>query len=261
MNLHRVWAMTLRYIFNIRHNLDRLSDMFYWPAMDLFIWGLTGLYLAQYTPATANYLGVILSGLVFWVVIWRAQYEITTNLLLELWDRNIVNIFTTPLTIAEWVTSFMFFGLMKMIVSLTFSASLAFLFYQYNVFSFGIYLPLFVVSLLITGWASGFIVAAFLIRFGQKLQTLAWVGVTLIAPFSAVYYPLEILPQWAQNIGLLIPSTYIFEAIRESLFTGVVSYDKLLISFALNIFYLIFSLWFFIRMFNKSRKLGLGRLI
>lgn len=261
MNSNRIWAVVYRYAIYMRHNLDRISDMFYWPAIDLFIWGITGLYLAQFTPNATNYLFVVLSGLVFWIVIWRAQYEITTNLLAELWDRNIVNLFTTPLTIAEWISAFMIFGLMKTIVSVAFSATLAFLFYHYNIFSFSWYLPLFILSLLITGWTGGFIAAAFIVRYGQKLQQLAWAGIALIAPFSAVYYPLSILPHWAQTVAYFIPSTYIFEAIRQSLFTGTVSYDKLVISFGLNIVYFIFSICFFVRMFNKSRKLGLGRLI
>lgn len=261
MNLKRIWAMVIRYTYHLKHNFDRLTDMFYWPAMDLFIWGITGLYIAQLTAQADNYLLVILSGLIFWIVIWRAQYEITTNLLAEIWDRNLVNLFTTPLTIYELISAFIVFGFMKTIISLSFSAILAFLLYQYNLFSFGGLLVIFVFNLLLTGWACGFIVGALIIRYGQKIQTLAWAGVALIAPFSAVYYPLSILPQWAQNVGLFLPSTYVFEAIRQQLFTGTVSYDKLVISFGLNIFYFIFSVWFFIRMFNKSRKLGLGRLI
>jgi ABC-2 type transport system permease protein len=261
MNFNRIWAMVIRYTYNLKHSWDKLTDMFYWPAMDMFIWGITGLYLAQYTPNTANYLGIILSGLIFWVVIWRAQYEITTNLLAELWDRNLVNLFTTPLTVLELMSAFILFGFLKTIISVAFSAILAFWLYQYNVFSFGILLLIFFVNLLLTGWACGFLVGALIIRFGQKIQTLAWAGVALIAPFSAVYYPLSVLPQWAQNIAYFIPSTYIFEAIRQSMFTGHVSYDKLLLSFGLNIIYFIISVWFFIRMFNKSRQLGLGRLI
>src|SRR6266403_1732725 len=206
MNLNRINALIYRYALNLRHNLDRLSDMFYWPALDLFGGGITGLYLAQFTNNSINYLAVILSGLVFWVVIWRAQYEISTNLMQELWDRNLVNLFTTPLTVLEWVSSFIIFGFIKSIISLAFSATLAFLFYHYNVFSFGWYLPIFVLNLLLTGWAGGFIVSAFIIRFGQKLQQLAWAGVALIAPFSAVYYPLSVLPHWAQNIAVFIPS-------------------------------------------------------
>lgn len=261
INFNRVWALVLRYLINMRHNYDRLTDMFFWPAMDFFLWGLTGLYLAQSTGKPLNYLFVVLSGMVFWIVIWRAQYEITTNLLAELFDRNIVNLFTTPLKLSEWMSAFIFMGFFKTFISVGFSALLSFLLYQYNIFSFGGYLAIFIFNLLLTGWAFGFIVGGFLIYFGQKIQTLAWIGVMIIAPFSAIYYPVSILPHWAQTVAYFIPSTYIFEEIRRVLFTGVVSYDKLLISFILNIIYFSFSIWFFIRMFNKSRKLGLGRLI
>lgn len=253
--------MVLRHSFSLRHSFDRFSDMFYWPAMDLFIWGLTGLYLAQLNKGQTHYLEIILSGLVFWVVVWRAQYEITTNLLAELWDRNLINIFSSPLTIGEWMVSFMIFGLIKTIISLTFSALLAFIFYGFNILSFGMYLGPLLLSLLLTGWAGGFFVAGFLIRYGNKIQTLAWAGIALIAPFSAIYYPLSVLPAWAQIIGLFIPSTYVFEAIRQMLFTGVLSMDKIYISLFLNVDYLLLSIVFFIWMFKKSRKLGLGRLI
>lgn len=253
--------MVLRYYYQMLHSWDRLADMFYWPAMEIFIWGITGLYLAQLTHSKINYLYVILSGLVFWVIIWRAQYEITVNLLTEFWDRNIVNLFTTPLTVYEWVTSFIVFGFFKTLISLAFSSILVYFVYQYNILIFGLYLPIFIINLLLTGWAGGFIVAAFLIRYGQKMQQLAWAGVAIIAPFSAVYYPLSILPDWAQKIGLFIPSTYTFEVIRQSLFTGKVSIEYLLISFGMGLVYFIFSIWFFVWMFNKSRKLGLGRLV
>jgi|SRR5436190_6280624 len=261
MNWNRVFAMVWRHTINLKHSYDRMTDMFYWPAMDLLIWGLTGLYLAHLTKNSSHYLEIILTGLVFWVVIWRAQYEITTNLLSELWDRNLVNIFSSPLTTEEWMASFMIFGVLKTIISFGFSAILAFIFYHYNILLFGLYLIPFFISLLLTGWAAGFFVAGFLIRYGNKIQTLAWVGVTLITPFSAIYYPLSVLPAWAQNIGLFIPSTYIFEGIRELLFTGKISPDKIFISFFLNVSYLILSVLFFMWMFRKSRKLGFGRMI
>ncbi len=261
MNLNRVWAMVLRYVCNMRHSLDRLSDMFYWPAIDLFVWGLTGLYLAQLISKSHQYLFVILSGLVFWLIIWRAQYEITISLLSEFWDRNIVNLFTTPLTLTEMMVSFMIFGFLKTIGSLAFSASLAYLLYGYNVFYFGWNLVLFFISLMLTGWAVGFLVGAVLVRYGQKFQAIGWAGVALISPFSAIYYPVSVLPVWAQKVSALIPSTYIFEAIREMLFTHHVSYDKILISFGLNLVYLTLAIVFFRHMFDKSRKLGLGRLV
>lgn len=260
INFNRVSAMILRQTINMRHSFDRLSDMFYWPAMDLFLWGLTGLYFVK-TSNTPNILLVVLSGLIFWIVLWRAQYEITTNLLAEFWDKNLVNIFASPLTIAEWIVTFMIFGLIKTLLSLIFSSIIAFLLYKLNILHNGFYLIPFIISLILTGWAGGFVVAGIIIRFGANLQTLAWAGIYLMAPFSAIYYPVSILPSWAQSISRFVPSSYIFEGIREVLFTGKLSYDKLFLSFGLNIIYLTVAIWFFVFMFNKSRKLGLGRLI
>lgn len=260
INFNRVFAMVLRHAIYSKHSFDRLSDMFYWPAMDLFIWGLTGLYFVK-TSHTPNILFVVLSGLVFWIVLWRAQYEITTNLLAEFWDKNLVNIFASPLTVWEWILTFMIFGFGKTLISLAFSSFIAYALYKLNIFQYGFFIIPFVISLVMTGWAGGLMVAGLIIRFGVNLQTLAWAGIYLMAPFSAIYYPVSILPSWAQSISKFVPSSYIFEGIREILFTGNISYDKLIVSFVLNIAYLALSIWFFVFMFNKSKKLGLGRLI
>lgn len=261
INFNRVFAMVTRYFINLRHNYDRLGDMFYWPAMDLFIWGLTGLYFARLNTQSPHLVVVILTGIVFWIVIWRVQYEVTTNLLAELWDQNLINIFASPLKVSEWILSVMIFGVGKMIVSLLFSALLAFIFFGFSIFIYGFLVIPVVISLLLTGWAAGFFVSAFIIRYGLRIQTLAWMGIFVIAPFSVMYYPLSILPQWAQKVALFVPPSYIFEGMREIVFTGTFSYDKLFISFALNAIYLILSLWFFVFMFNRSRRLGLGRLV
>ncbi len=261
MNLKRVMAMVQRYFYNVKHSYDRLTDMFYWPAMDLLIWGLTGLYFAKLSNDSPHITTVLLTGIIFWIVTWRAQYEITTNLLSEMWDRNLVNIFASPLTVYEWIAAVTIFGGLKMIISLLFSAALAFILYQYAFFQFGWWLFPIVINLVITGWAAGFVVAAIIIRFGMKVQTIAWAGAYLIAPFSALYYPLSVLPDWAQKIALIFPSSYIFEAMREQIFTNHISIDKIIISFAINLIFLVLSICLFVFMFNKSKKLGLGRLI
>ena len=262
INSNRVEAIVIRYFLYFRHNLDRLSDMFYWPAMDLLIWGLTGLYLASLGVQQTEYVFVILNGLVFWIIMWRVQYEININILSEIWDKNFVNIFASPLTIWEYLVALMSVGFIKMVISLSFSAILAFALYGYNIISLYGYLLLpIIMNLLLTGWAVGFFIAGFLIRYGARIQSIGWTGIALIAPFSVLYYPLSILPDWAQKIALAVPSTYIFEGMREIIFTGKFSEDKLLISFALNGVYLVLSILFFVFMFRQSRKLGLGRLI
>lgn len=259
MSLRRIYAMIQRYTYNSFHSYDRLTDMFYWPAMDLLIWGLTGIYFASLSKSPHS-VDVIVTGLVFWIITWRAQYEITTNLLSEMWDRNLVNIFASPLKVSEWITAVSIFGAIKMTISVLFSAVVAFLFYKYAFLQFGVWLFPIVLSLMITGWAAGFLVAAIIIRYGMKVQTMAWAGAYIIAPFSALYYPISVLPHWAQKIALIFPTSYMFEALRQHIFTGNISMDKIVISFALNIFYLVLSILLFVHMFKKSKVRGLGRL-
>ncbi len=260
INFNRVWAMIDRYNLNLVHSWDRLTDMFYWPFLDLVLWGLTGVFFVKGSQ-DPNILIVMLTGLVFWIVIWRAQYEINVNLLSEIWDRNIVNIFVSPLSIWEWIIALIIFGFTKMLISISFSAVIAFFLYKFNIFMFGFYLFPIIISLALTGWAAGFVVAGFLIRYGQKVQTLGWAGVAVLAPFTAPNYPISILPAWAQKISMFVPSSYIFEGMREIIYKGVFSWEKIVISLGLNIVYLSLAILFFVFMFKRSRKLGLGRLI
>src|SRR3990167_4821939 len=134
MSLRRIYAMNKRYFFTLIRSYDRLSDMFYWPVMDILIWGLTGLYFASLSQDPKLTTTVLLTGLIFWIITWRSQYEITVNLLTEMWDRNLVNIFSSPLKLSEWILSVILYGGMKMLVSLAFSAAIAFILYQYAFF-------------------------------------------------------------------------------------------------------------------------------
>ncbi len=253
--------MIYRYTLNMRHSLDRLSDMFYWPLMDLFLWGLTGLYFARINSQNPHAVDTIITGVVFWLIIWRAQYEINLNLLTELWDKNLVNIFASPLKIEEWMLSFVIFGFIKMLISLSFISLLAFILYKFNFFVYGLFIPPIVITLSLTGWVFGFFIAGFLIRFGERIQTLAWVGVTFIMPLSALYYPLSVLPSAVRKIAFFVPSAYVFEGMREIINKGTFPVEKLVLSFILNILYLSLAIMFFLFMFNRSKKLGLGRLI
>lgn len=257
INFNRVFAMVYRYWLATKHSYDRLGGMFYWPVMDLFIWGLTGLYIVKLSTNNQNVIFVVLTGLIYWLVIWRSQYEIAANLLQEMWDRNLINIFASPLKISEWIASVMIFGFIEMMVTVSFSGILVVILYNYPILAYGLYTIPIILSLVLTGWAVGFFVAAFIIRYGQKIQTLAWTGVALISPFSVLYYPLHILPNWAQKVAWFVPSSHIFEGMREIIFTGKISYDKLYISFGLNIIYLFLAIWFFNFMFKKTKKIGL----
>jgi ABC-2 type transport system permease protein len=106
----------------------------------------------------------------------------------------------------------------------------------------------------------GLCVGGLIVRYGGKVQNFAWSMVFLIAPFSAIYYPLSALPVWAQRLALIVPSSYVFEGARQVILTGVVDGNKIGIAFALNLLYVILALIFFKKSFDKVLQRGLVKL-
>jgi ABC-2 type transport system permease protein len=247
-------------MYNFKHSYDRITDAFYWPALDLLLWGLTGYYFASINKDAVSAVTTVITGMVFWIILWRAQYEVTINLLTELWDKNLINLFGSPLTFSEWIISVMIVGIVKGLMSFLFAAGLAYLLYHINIFVLGWYVPLFIALLFLSGWSIGFLVSSTIFQYGTRIQTLGWSFVWLFAPFAAVYYPLDILPQWAQVIAKTLPASYVFEQIRSLLLNGTVSWTQLGISLILNIIYLTISLLLIRKSFTILKKKGLAKL-
>ncbi len=236
-------------------------DAFYWPAMDIIIWGLT-IYGLQKQGGESLGLRVamILTGVVLWYVLWRSQAEITIGLLEELWSDNFGNLFSTPLTLLEWTTGLFTLGILKLFLTVAFTAGVAYVFYAVNVFSLGFVILPFIVSLLVMGWWFGLLLSGLFLRFGTNIQTLAWAGGFMLMPFSGTYYPVSGLPQWMQTISHFLPSSYIFEGMRVVLYTGQIPMDMLVKSFALNGLCIIGAGFYFVRSFQSARQKGLSHL-
>ncbi len=259
MSFKRVWAIFLRYLY-ICLSFDQVSDLLYWPAVDIFLWGITSTWFQRQDPNLPHVALSIVTGLIFWHIIWRGNYEIGVNVLQEFWNRNLANLFSTPLKIGEWMAGVMLLSLGKIVVSLVFGSFLVYLLYALNVFTIGwAFLPYFV-SLTISGWWIGFLTGSIMIYSGQRFQTLAWMLAYIFAPFSAVFYPVSALPHWGQVIAKVLPTSYIFEGMRSILSTHTIGGHYLAMSFILNIIYLACSMALFTWMFEKSRAKGLARL-
>jgi ABC-2 type transport system permease protein len=256
MNFTRVYGLVLRYGYLLRRNFDRAADAFYWPTIDLFVWGLTGLYVEQ-LAGNAKIITAILSGVVLWYVVYRAQGEITVNLLEEFWNDNLVNIFVAPVTFGEWLVSVLLSGIIKSITSLAFAALVAFLLYQANVFAYGLAAIPFIFLLILSGWFVGLFIAGLILRYGTKIQFLSWTMVYVLFPFSAVFYPVSILPTWAEKVAAFIPMSYVFEGLRQVVNTGTFDSQKFWISLGLNLVYLGATVLFVRNGFKKALEKGL----
>ena len=98
---------------------------------------------------------------------------------------------------------------------------------------------------------------ALILRWGLAAESLAWAVPFLVQPISAVFYPVSVLPVPLQTLAWLLPSTYVFEGMREVIRTGEMQWSNLLISIIMNVGFLILASGFFAFMFNIARDKGL----
>ena len=259
MKRHRIVAIIYRHLYNYRHSLDKMVDTFYWPTVDILLWGLTSLWIRQ-NADIPGLVVLLLTGLVFWQFVWRGQYEFTINLLEEMWNQNLVSLFASPLTVAEWIVGAVGLGIIKMIISISFSVGLVWLLYAVKLWEGGLTLIPAVIILMMSGWWIGLLVSGFLLRFGMRIQTLAWSGIYLLSPFSAIYYPVVALPAWARGVAWWVPMSHCFEYMRAVLNGVVVPEKVLLLPLVQTVVYVFLAGWWFNTSFNKSKEKGLSRL-
>ena len=82
--------------------------------------------------------------------------------------------------------------------------AVAWLLYAYNLFSLGPLLVLFFVNLMIMGWAVALGVVSLILRHGAGAEALAWSVLFGLTPFSAVFYPVSVLPRALQPVALAL---------------------------------------------------------
>src|SRR3984885_1562560 len=174
MKLHRINAVIMRHLYLFPRTLERWAETIYWPVIDLVVWGLTSKWVETAGSNVSQLALILLTGVVFWQVVWRANYEISVNLLEEFWNQNLVNLFATPLSVWEWSVGLVALGLIKNLLTLVVGIGGVWLLYRLSFFEGGWMLLPFLFSLMMSGWFMGFTSSALIIYYGRRLQNLAW---------------------------------------------------------------------------------------
>ncbi len=257
MKLYRINALITRHLYLYRRSLARVMEIFYWPFLDLVIWGFITMYLMQFKGELHGAVTWFLGALILWDVLFRAQQGITISFLEEIWARNLLNLFGSPLKPSEFLAATMALSVFKVAAVAVVMVVAALLFFDYNVFKIGLFLVPFVLSLLVAGWVIGVLTTSLILRFGQEVEVLAWGLVFLFQPISCVFYPMDVLPGWLQAIAWMNPAAHVFEGMRGVLLEGTLPLAHLAWSFGLNLVYLALMIWFFHYMFGVCKERGL----
>lgn len=258
MNLRIIWALVLRYIFLYTRNPIRLVEMIFWPVVDLLVWGNLTLFLQNNTTQEfGNFILFLLGAMILWDILFRAQQGVAISFLEDVWTRNLLNIFVAPVRTSEYLGATFAVGILRIMVTGVVLGSIAWFGYAFNVFDLEWWLVPFFLNLMLFGWSLGMISTALILRWGQAAESLAWAVPFFIQPAVAVFYPVDVMPVWAQPIAWSFPATYIFEGMREVMKTGTMNLTLLVQAFTLNLVYLAAAGGLFLWVLRVTRKRGL----
>ncbi len=248
----RVLGVVLRDFYVLRRSVPRVFEIVYWPLVELLIWGYLSVFLQGRDvpmPITA-----LLGGVLLWQILFRSQSEVSLSFLEDVWSRNLLNVFSSPLSGGEY--RLVLFGALKLVLGTAVMATLAFLLYGFGLFSLGPALLPFVVLLLMMGWALGIATVAVVIRFGQSAEVIAWALAFAFQPFAAVFYPVDVLPPVMRAVAQLVPASFVFEGMRDVLAGHGIDWSDLGLAAALDTVYLAGALALFARMLTTARSNG-----
>jgi ABC-2 type transport system permease protein len=256
IEFHRIRAYMLRHLYEIRASLDRKADIFFFPVIDILTFGFLTVYINKLN-VQAGVAGAILGAIILWTMIYNIQRDMSFSVLDDAWSRNLYNLYSTPLRLAEIILGSLFISVIKACVIIAIILAIAWGVFHFSIFQVGTVIFFYIFNIFLFSWAFGYFTASLIFRFGTKAQAVAWSLILIIYPISGVFYPLSTLPPFLARIAEFLPISHIFEGLRAIIVFGRPSSPADLVTiFLLNVVYLCVGLWLFVRGFRNAKARG-----
>ncbi|MDB5105954.1 MAG: type transporter [Fibrobacteres bacterium] len=257
MNFDRTFAIVLRQYYLMRGSLSRFLPLFLWVAIDMVLWGFLSRYLNTVTTAGMDFVPKLLGAVLLWDFLTRVMQGVTIAFLEDVWSRNFLNFFASPLRVSEYVGGLVITSILTSLVGLAVMLVLATTVFGLSFFIYGLAIIPFVLILFVSGISLGILGSAMVLRLGPSSEWFIWPIPIMVSPFAGVFYPVATLPGWMQAVSKAIPPSYVFEGMRTFLATGTVSGPSLALGGALSLGYLALACWVFQRTYRHAIRTGL----
>lgn len=257
MRFGRIAAIVLRQYYLLRGSVARLLPLFAWVTVDVVLWGFITRYLETITDSGFGFVPALLGAVLLWDFFGRVMQGVTNAFFEDVWSRNFLNVFATPLSIPEYVAGLVLssictssIALLVMVVVATAGFGLSFL-------AWGAALVPFLLVLFLFGIALGLFGTALVLRLGPASEWLVWPIPALLSPFAAVFYPVATLPAWMQVVARALPPSYVFESLRAIVAGRQASLGALFAAAALAALYVLAAGAFFRHVYRYAVRTGL----
>ncbi|MBN3038695.1 MAG: ABC transporter permease [Candidatus Omnitrophica bacterium] len=257
MDLSRTFSIVIRQFYLIRGSFSRAFPLFAWAAVDMILWGFLTRYLNSFVSSGFDFVPALLGAILLWHFFIRIMQGITMVFFEDVWSRNFVNIFATPLRISEYVSGLILSSIATSIIGLTVMLCIAVLIFKLSIFVYGLMVIPFILVLFLFGIAIGVFGSALVLRFGPASEWFIWPIPALISPFVGVLYPIATLPKWMQHVSRFLPPSYVFEGLRAVVLQREFSAATLALGAALALVYIILAYRFFVMIYANALRSGL----
>lgn len=252
-----VYAILLRQFFLIRGSPSRVVPLFVWVAIDIVLWGFITRYLNGVTNRGFDFVPSLLGAVLLWDFLTRVMQGVTMAFLEDVWSRNFLNLFSTPMSLTEYLGGLVLSSVATSAIGLTVMFGVALAAFGFSLFAYGALVVAFLAVLFLFGIALGVLGTALVLRLGPSAEWFVWPIPALLSPFAAVFYPVAVLPHWMQWVSRLLPPSYVFEGMRAVAAGRGASLGPLLISALIAVVYILLACWVFGRVFRAAVRTGL----
>ncbi len=255
--LRRTFAIALRQFYLVRGSVARLVPLFAWVAVDMVLWGFITRYLNAVSASRLDFVPTLLGAVLLWDFFARVMQGVTTAFLEDVWSRNFLNVFATPLCISDYVAGLVLSAIVTSVVGLIVMLALAMTAFGLSFLSYGIAILPFLLVLFLFGIALGVFASGIVLRLGPASEWFVWPVPALISPFAAVFYPVSTLPAWMRGVARALPPSYVFENLRAIVSGRSASPAALAWAAGLAALYIVFASLFFSRIHRYAVRTGL----
>jgi ABC-2 type transport system permease protein len=256
-SLRRASAIFLRQLYLMQGSPARVLPLFAWVAIDIVTWGFITKYLNSVSGSGFNFVPSLLGAVLLWDFFTRVMQGVTMTFFEDVWSRNFLNVFATPLSISEYLSGLVLSSIATSSVGLVVMLVLSTTIFGLSFFLYGLLLIPYLLVLFLFGIALGVIGCGIVLRLGPASEWFIWPIPALISPFVGVFYPLSTLPAWMRVLSRLLPPAYVFENLRSIVRHGSGSPGALAIGAALDVIFLLLASWFFRSIFRHALRTGL----
>lgn len=257
VRLRPVLGVMLRQFYLMRGSPARVLPLVVWVSIDILLWGFITRYLAEVAGPGFNFVSTLLGAVLLWDFFGRVMHGVSTAFFEDVWSRNFLNLFATPLSITEYVAGLVAISVVTTSISLVVMVALASGVFGLSLAAYGVMLAPFLLVLFLTGIALGIFSAGLVLRLGPAAEWLIWPLPALISPFVGVFYPLDTLPGWMHAVSYALAPSYVFEAMRAVIAGEVFPVSALLWSAGLAAVYVVLSAVYFSRVYRHAVRTGL----